>query len=88
MTNYYNKTVYIGVTNNLIRRVEEHRSLLIPGFTQKYKTTKLVYYEIHKTSIEAINREKQLKKWSRNKKNKLVESINPKWKDLYDSLYL
>ena len=74
--------MYIGVTNNLERRMAEHISGFLKGFSQKYKTTKLVYYE-HFTDIEAaIMREKEIKKWRREKKNKLVESINPEWNDL------
>ncbi|MGM9736215.1 MAG: GIY-YIG nuclease family protein [Candidatus Cryptobacteroides sp.] len=78
-----NNTLYIGVTNNLERRIEEHRSGLIPGFTQKYNCHKLVYYEEYSDVNEAIAREKQLKKWSRSKKNELVDIANPEWKDLY-----
>ena len=82
MASQTNSTIYIGVTNNLIRRVNEHKSLQIDGFTKTYKTTKLVYYELTHNVEEAIAREKQLKKWNRQKKNTLVESINPDWRDL------
>ena len=78
-----NSALYIGVTNDLERRIEEHRSGLIPGFTQKYNCHKLVYYEQYSDVNEAIAREKQLKKWSRSKKNGLVEKTNPEWKELY-----
>ena len=82
MASQTNSTIYIGVTNNLIRRVNEHKSLQIDGFTKTYKTSKLVYYELTHNVEEAIAREKQLKKWNRQKKNNLVESINPDWRDL------
>ena len=82
MASQTNSTIYIGVTNNLIRRVNEHKSLQIDWFTKTYKTTKLVYYELTHNVEEAIAREKQLKKWNRQKKNNLVESINPDWRDL------
>jgi len=75
-------TLYIGVTNSLERRVLEHKHNLVPGFTQKHSCHKLVYYE-HFTDIEAaIAREKQLKKWRRDKKEFLIRTINPSWKDL------
>ena len=82
MTNYTNKVLYIGVTNDLERRVREHKSGLIPGFTQKYNCKKLVYYESFSDIEQAIRREKLLKEYRREKKNQLVESINPDWKDL------
>ena len=82
MTNNNNRVMYIGVTNNLERRDYEHKHQLVKGFTTKYNTTKLVYYE-HTHDIEAaITREKQLKGWLRNKKNALVEVMNPSWRDL------
>ncbi|MGN0195541.1 MAG: GIY-YIG nuclease family protein [Candidatus Cryptobacteroides sp.] len=83
LTSSNNNALYIGVTNDLERRIEEHRSGLIPGFTQKYNCHKLVYYEQYSDVNEAIAREKQLKKWSRSKKNGLVEKTNPEWKELY-----
>ena len=74
--------MYIGVTNNLERRIYEHKNGILEGFTSKYHVDKLVYYE-HSNSIEsAIVREKQLKGWLRKKKNALVETANPDWKDL------
>ena len=82
LTNKNNKVMYIGMTNNLIRRVYEHKNGLINGFTKKYNITKLVYFE-HTSDINAaIKREKEIKKWRREKKNNLVESINPNWYDL------
>lgn len=89
MKNYYvyimtnkSKTLYTGVTNDLTRRVYEHKHKLIPGFTQKYNITKLVYYEETSDVHAAIAREKQIKGWLREKKINLIESMNPNWVDL------
>ncbi len=82
MTNWNNKVLYIGVTNNILRRVSEHKSGAIEGFTQKYNIKKLVYNESFNNIDDAIAREKQLKRWSREKKNKLIESLNPEWEEL------
>lgn len=81
-----NGTLYIGVTNDLIRRVYEHKNGLIDGFTKKYNVKNLVYYEIHQEINEAIKREKALKKWLRKWKIELIEKMNPHWKDLYDEI--
>lgn len=81
MTNK-SKTLYTGVTNNLERRVYEHKHKLIPGFTSKYKIDKLVYFEETTDINSAIKREKQIKGWLRKKKIELIESINPEWNDL------
>ncbi|MCB4791787.1 MAG: GIY-YIG nuclease family protein [Elusimicrobia bacterium] len=82
LTNWNNKVMYIGMTNNLERRIYEHKSKLVPGFTLKYNINKLVYSE-HTTDVNAaIIREKEIKKWRREKKNNLVCSANPSWKDL------
>lgn len=81
LTNY-SKTLYTGVTNNLHRRVYEHKKKLIPGFTQKYNINQLVYYEETSDVREAISREKQIKGWLRAKKIALIESKNPQWLDL------
>ena len=86
MTNYTNTTVYVGVTNNLIRRVYEHKNGLIDGFTKRYHLTKLVYCEIFEDITTAIAREKQLKAGSRQKKNDLINGFNKEWIDLYDSV--
>ncbi len=75
-------TLYTGVTNDLLRRVYEHKHKLIPGFTSKYNITRLVYYEATTDIRAAIAREKQLKGWLRSKKIALIESVNPTWKDL------
>lgn len=86
VTNKLNSVFYIGVTNNLIRRTYEHRNSLASGFTSKYKTTKLVYYEIFNDINEAIIREKQIKGGSRKKKLDLIEKVNPTYEDLYESI--
>ena len=74
--------LYTGVTNNLVRRVWEHKQKQIPGFTQKYNVTNLVWYEVHGRATSAIAREKQIKRWGRAKKVALIEAMNPQWKDL------
>ena len=81
------KTIYIGVTNNLIRRVYQHKSGKIKGFTSKYNITKLVYYEQGDNIEIAIQREKQLKGWLRKKKIVLIESVNPNWRDLSEDWF-
>ena len=85
MTNL-SRTLYTGVTNNLMRRVYEHKNKLIDGFTKKYKITRLAYFEVFNNIEDAIRREKQIKGWVRKKKIALIESINPEWKDLYEEL--
>jgi putative endonuclease len=81
-----NGTLYIGVTNNLARRVYEHRQGSVGGFTKKYGVHQLVYYEMTTDIRDAIEREKRLKKWNRQWKIELIESQNPKWRDLYDDI--
>jgi putative endonuclease len=76
-------TLYIGVTNDLIRRVWQHREKLADGFTKKYGVAALVYYEVHSDVKAAITREKQMKKWNRAWKIRLIEEDNPNWNDLY-----
>jgi len=82
MTNANNRVLYTGVTNNLERRVKEHKLKLNKGFTNKYNCNKLVYFERFDSPIEAIRREKQIKAGTRRKKNELVNNVNPEWKDL------
>ena len=82
MSNKNNTTLYTGVTNEIERRVSEHKSGLIPGFTKKYNCNKLVYYEVFSDINQAIDREKQIKGGSRKKKLLLIERLNPEWKDL------
>jgi len=79
-------TIYIGVTNDLIRRVYEHKEKLIPGFTKDYSVDKLVYYEVYHDPESAITREKRLKRWKRDWKIELIEGSNPNWDDLYAGL--
>ena len=81
-----NGTLYIGVTSNLPRRLYEHREELLDGFTQKYTVHLLVYVELHDLMTTALLREKQLKKWRRAWKLRLIEEQNPDWRDLYDDL--
>ena len=73
---------YVGVTNNLVRRVWEHKNKVVEGFTKKYNITKLIYYEEFLDSLNAIEREKQLKNWSRQKKVMLINKVNPKFEEL------
>ena len=82
LTNWTDKVMYIGVTNNLERRLYEHRQGINEGFSKMYHTHKLVYFETSSDVNAALAREKQLKKWNRAKKNALVASKNPQWKDL------
>jgi len=86
MTNKNNDVLYTGVTNDLKRRVYQHRSKQIKGFTQKYNLCKLVYYEIFGDPYNAITREKQIKAGSRKRKIDLIEEMNPDWNDLYQSI--
>ena len=85
MTNWNNKVMYLGVTNDLERRVYEHKNKLIKGFTDKYNVNKLVYFEDTSDVVAAITREKEIKKWRREKKNALVKKVNPDWKDLSEA---
>ncbi len=86
MTNPSYTALYTGITNDLSRRVYEHKEKLTKGFTTKYNINKLVYYEVFDDAENAIIREKRLKGGSRERKNRLVESMNPQWRDLYDEL--
>jgi putative endonuclease len=86
MTNIRNTVLYVGVTNDLIRRVYEHKEKLADGFTKKYNIVKLVYYEVLEDIENAIVREKQIKAGSRRKKIQLINGMNREWSDLYDEL--
>jgi len=86
LSNKFEGSLYIGITNDLIRRVYEHKQRIGDGFTKKYNLTKLVYAEEFDNPNDAIAREKQLKSWRRQWKINLIESINPNWNDLYESL--
>ena len=82
MTNKGCSTLYTGMTNGLVKRVSQHRRREIPGFTSRYNTNRLIYYEQFNDVRDAIAREKQIKGWSRRKKEELIETKNPKWEDL------
>ncbi len=86
LTNTNNTVLYTGVTNNLIKRVYEHKNKVVQGFTKKYNLHKLVYYEVFEDMVNAIIREKQIKGWLRSKKFLLIEKANPNWADLYVSI--
>jgi putative endonuclease len=86
LANKKNGTLYVGVTNNLLKRVYEHRNDLIKGFTKKYQVHRLVYYERTNGIEDALNREKKLKRWKRKWKLELIEKENPEWVDLYEKL--
>ena len=81
-----NGTLYVGVTNDLVRRVYEHRSRAVPGFTRRYEVDRLVWFEAHAEITAAIQREKSLKRWLRRWKIDLIECANPTWRDLYDEI--
>ena len=81
-----NGTLYVGVTSDLARRISEHRTDVVDGFTKRYEVHRLVYIELHDTMSEAILREKQIKTWRRAWKLELIERGNPDWRDLYDDL--
>ncbi|MBI3292407.1 MAG: GIY-YIG nuclease family protein [Elusimicrobia bacterium] len=86
LTNKGHTVLYTGVTNNLKRRIYEHREKFVLGFTQRYNVSKLIYYEVLNDIEPAITREKQIKSWSRRRKLTLINRVNPEWKDLYDQL--
>lgn len=81
-----NGTLYVGITNNLVKRVWEHKNKKVEGFTKKYEVHHLVYYELHENPESAIKREKQIKKWNRLWKLRIIEEMNPEWKDLYEDI--
>ena len=83
LTNKNLNVLYTGVTNDLIRRVYEHKNKMVDGFTKKYNVDRLVYYEIYSEISDAITREKQIKRWSRKKKDALIHQMNPQCNDLY-----
>jgi putative endonuclease len=86
LTNKYNKVFYIGITNNLVKRIWEHKQKFVEGFTNIYNLQKLVYFEIFTSPLDAITREKQLKGWLRKKKIELIEKNNPQYNDLYPEI--
>lgn len=81
-----NGTLYVGVTSDLVKRVWEHKNHVVDGFTKQYGVSQLVWYEVHATMASAIQREKAIKEWQRAWKIKLIEALNPDWKDLYDGI--
>ena len=81
-----NGTLYIGITSDIIKRIAQHKEKEIPGFTAKYGVDKLVYYEAHPDPVSAISREKNIKKWNRKWKLRLIEDKNPLWNDLYNEI--
>jgi putative endonuclease len=81
-----NGTVYVGMTDDLVKRVWQHRNNIIPGFTKQYGVKSLVWYEAHESRESAFTRERQIKKWNRDWKLKLVEQTNPTWRDCYDEI--
>ena len=85
MTNWDDSVIYIGVTSDLTRRLYQHKSKMLKGFTEKYNVNKLVYFEETTDVLSAITREKEIKKWRRDKKDELVSSTNPKWRDLSEA---
>lgn len=82
----WNGTLYVGVTSDLVKRIWEHKSELVPGFTNKYRVHDLVWFEEHQSMESAILREKAIKEWKRAWKIELIETANPKWRDLYPGL--
>jgi len=86
LTNKRDKVLYTGITSDLKKRVYEHKTKIVEGFTQKYNVNKLVYYEMYKDVKEAIAREKQIKAGSRKKKVDMINAFNPEWRDLYEEL--
>ncbi len=88
ITNHRHGTLYTGVTSNLPQRIYQHREGLFAGFAKKYNLKTLIWYEIHETMLEAIKKEKQIKKWKRGWKITEIERMNPTWADLYEDLTL
>ena len=86
LSSHHKGTLYLGVTSDLVKRTWEHRNNLAKGFTQKYDVHRLVYYELHEDMGEAITREKQLKKWNREWKVRLIEKTNHGWCDLWNEI--
>ena len=86
LASHRNGTLYIGMTNDLLRRVREHKSGLVEGFTKRYSVHMLVWYEVAESASSAIQREKQLKHWRRAWKLRMIEEGNPAWRDLFDEL--
>ncbi len=86
LSNQHNNVLYVGVTNDIVRRIAEHKAKINKGFSYRYNCKKLVYYETYTLMTDAIAREKQLKNWERNWKNKLINNSNPQWNDLSEEI--
>ena len=86
LSNWNGNVIYTGMTADLTKRIYEHKSKAAKGFTEKYNVSKLVYFETAESPKAAINREKQIKSWRREKKNALIATMNPEWKDLYETI--
>ena len=86
ISNKYNTTLYVGVTNDLRRRIHEHKENIIKGFSSRYNCNKLVWYEELENIKSVIEKEKQMKKWKREYKENLINNMNPEWIDLYESI--
>lgn len=86
LSNWNGNVIYTGMTADLTKRIYEHKSKAAKGFTEKYNVSKLVYFETAESPGAAINREKQIKSWRREKKNALIATMNPEWKDLYETI--
>jgi len=86
LTNHRYGTLYVGVTNDLVRRIWEHKNNVVEGFTREHDLHRLVWYEIHSDPCQAISREKLIKKWHRDWKVNLIQSMNPDWSDLFDGI--
>ena len=86
LASHRNGTLYVGVSSNLPARVWQHRNDVVEGFSKQYGTHLLVYYEVHESMIAAITREKQIKEWKRLWKLRLIESVNPDWRDLFEQI--
>ncbi len=87
MASKKNGTLYVGMTNDLVRRIQEHHSRAIKGFTEKYMVHRLVYYEVYDSPEEAIRSEKNIKAWQRAWKIRLIETVNPSWQDISNDLF-
>ncbi len=86
LTNQRNGTLYVGVTRDIVRRVWQHKTAAVPGFTKEHQVDRLVWYETHQDVLVAIQREKRIKHWKREWKIHLIEEMNPYWRDLYDEI--
>ena len=86
LASHRNGTLYVGMTDDLVKRIWMHKNEVLPGFTKEYGVKKLVWFEIHETRESAFRRERQINKWNRVWKLELIEKLNPSWRDLYDEI--